>query len=174
MMKEPFVTINEKDEQVVVIPQILFEGKRSISWPDVEKYIGRFVGDVVEIEATNELIYIDTGFMDEFTGSVYTRNLKGGVAKAKANLSQGIPQLIRIGKNRRWSEDFGQRHGKRAQKGWYRYDTKFALPVMDSSGMIDRYNVYRAVLVVRYAADGRKYLYDIQSIKKETSNPPWT
>ena len=29
----------------------------------------------------------------------------------------------------------------------------------------------QVVLIVRYASDGKLYLYDIQNIKKETSNP---
>lgn len=49
-----------------------------------------------------------------------------------------------------------------------------SLPVMNDDGEIIEYNVYQAVLIVRYSADGKLYLYDIQNIKKETRYPSWT
>ena len=33
------------------------------------------------------------------------------------------------------------------------------------------YNIYKSVMLVRHAEDGKKYLYDFLSIKKETSSP---
>lgn len=45
---------------------------------------------------------------------------------------------------------------------------------MNEKGDILDYNVYQAVLIVRYAADKKLYLYDIQNIKKETRYPSWT
>ena len=41
----------------------------------------------------------------------------------------------------------------------------------DKSGMVERYNVYKAIMVVRHSGDGNKYLYDFVAIKKETSSP---
>ena len=101
------ISTDENGKLLVVLPQVIFEGKRSISWDDVETYLLRYVGDIVKI----------------------------------------------------------------AENGWYRYDTRFAMPVMNGNGEFVRYNVYRAVLIVRYAADNKLYLYDIQNIKKETSIP---
>ena len=65
-----------------------------------------------------------------------------------------------------------QKHEKDAKYGWYRYDVRFALPVYsDKTGNIERYNIYIAVMLVRHSEDDKKYLYDIISIKKETSSP---
>ena len=97
--------------------------------------------------------------------------MRGGLAKAKANLVQGIPELVEIATAKRWNEDYEKKHKKKAEKGWYRYNVRFALPIVNDDGEIDRYNVYCAALIVRYAADEKLYLYDIQNIKKETSNP---
>lgn len=58
---------------------------------------------------------------------------------------------------------------KGAKYGWYSYVTRFALPVYGENGDIERYNVFRAILLVRHAEDKRLYLYDIMKIKKETS-----
>ena len=49
---------------------------------------------------------------------------------------------------------------------------KFALPVYDDkTGKVARHNIYSASMLIRHANDGRKYLYDILAIKKETSSP---
>lgn len=159
-------------KKIVIIPQIIFYGKRTISWNDVETYLLRYVGEIIQISETKDIIYIGKDFADEFTSSKYTRNLKGALAKTKANMVQGIPQMIEIADKKRWSEDFEKKNNKRAEKGWYRYNTRFALPVMNESEKIVCYNIYQAVLIVRYAANNKLYLYDIQNIKKETSNPP--
>lgn len=66
--------------------------------------------------------------------------------------------------------DKKEKHRRNAKYGWYRYDSRFALPVYDGSGEIERYNIFRASLLIRHASDGRMYLYDIIDIKKETSN----
>ena len=56
--------------------------------------------------------------------------------------------------------------------GWYRYDVRFALPVYDDkSGELVRYNIFSARMLVRHAEDGKRYLYDLLAIKKETSSP---
>ncbi len=53
--------------------------------------------------------------------------------------------------------------------GWYRYESRFALPVFSESGEIISYIVFDVIMVVRHAKDGKMYLYDIMNIKKETS-----
>lgn len=58
---------------------------------------------------------------------------------------------------------------KTLTKDWYRYDTRFDLPVYAENGDIERYNVFTARLLIRHASSGKKYLYDILEIKKETS-----
>ena len=56
--------------------------------------------------------------------------------------------------------------------GWYRYTIRFSLPVYDDkTEEAARHNIYSASMLVRHANDGKKYLYDILAIKKETSSP---
>ena len=57
--------------------------------------------------------------------------------------------------------------------GWYRYESRFALPVFNEVGEIERYNVFNVIMVIRHAKDGKMYLYEIMNIKKET-NIFWT
>ena len=90
---------------------------------------------------TCEKIYIGNDFPDEFCHSKDKIRLKGANEKAKA------------------------------KKGWYRYDTRFGIPVYDESGEIKRYNIFKARMLVRCDEKKNLYLYDIVQIKKETSTP---
>ena len=171
MSRKVIILDNEKGDKIAVIPRVIFAGKRSVDWNEVENYLKQYIGNIFEIESTKDMLYIGRDFADEYAHSVYTRKLKGALAKAKANLVQGVPELIEIADNKRWCEDFQHRHKKKAEKGWYRYNARFAIPVSNEDGEIVYYNIYKSVLIVRYASDGKLYLYDIQNIKKETSNP---
>ena len=62
------------------------------------------------------------------------------------------------------------KHQKDAKYGWYKYESRFALPVFGEDGEIARYNVFRAAMIIRHGEDNKKYLYDIINIKKEMSN----
>jgi transcriptional regulator with XRE-family HTH domain len=154
--------------KIVVINDIVFKGKRSIAWEDVEKYLKRYVGDIYPIAEDNEIIYIGSELPSEYAGSVYTKKLKGADAKAKANAAQAIPEMIEIATNGVFEENRKAKHGRDAKNGWYRYDTRFALPVYGDDGNIERYNIFRGRLLIRHASSGKKYLYDILEIKKET------
>lgn len=69
-----------------------------------------------------------------------------------------------------YEENRKDKHARDAKYGWYSYDSRFALPVFTEDGEIERYNVFHVALLVRHAKDGKRYLYDIIKIKKETSN----
>ena len=112
-----FVTTCKKGHKLVILPKILFSGKRSIPWDKIEAYLKQYIGIFVEIDETKDIIHIGRDFVDEFTGSIYTRNLKGNLAKAKANMAQGIPELIECARDKRWNIDFGKKHKKKAEKG---------------------------------------------------------
>ena len=68
-------------------------------------------------------------------------------------------------------ENLKEKHDSDAKYGWYRYDTKFALPVYNENQGLERFNVFQAVLLIRHAQDGKLYLYDLVNIKKETGKP---
>lgn len=156
---------------IVVINDIIFKGKRSITWSDVEEYLRRYVGDFYSIAESGDVVYIGTDLPDEYTGSNYTKHIKGTVTKAKANAAQAIPEIIEIATSKTVEENKKEKHSRNAKNGWYRYDTRFALPVYDESGEVERYNVFSARLLIRHAASGKMYLYDVLEIKKETSKP---
>ena len=156
-------------DKIVVIHDIRFKGRQAIEWNDVEQYLKQYVGEAHIIESTNDMVYIGDDLPDEYTHSVYTRILKGSNAKAKANAAQGIPEMLVIANEKEYEENRKEKHSRDARYGWYSYVTRFALPVYEENGDIERYNVFRAIMLVRHAEDNKLYLYDIMKIKKETS-----
>ena len=94
---------------------------------------------------------------------------KGTNAKAKANAVQGLPELIKNSTNKEHTINYKEKHTKDAKYGWYKYNSRFALPVFDEMGNIERYNIFNVIIVVRHDSNGKMYIYDIINIKKETS-----
>lgn len=71
------------------------------------------------------------------------------------------------GASRRWRENVKPKHSKDTQNGWYRYETQFAVPVLNAKKAIDHYTVYGGTLLIRNDADGRSYLYDLLDVQKK-------
>ena len=154
---------------IVMINDIVFKGKRSVEWAYAERYLRQYVGDFYQIAETEDIIYIGTDLPDEYSSSNYTKHIKGTIAKAKANAAQAIPEMIEIATSKTFEDNKKNKHSRHAKNGWYRYDTRFALPVYDENEEVERYNVFSARLLIRHASSGKMYLYDVLEIKKETS-----
>ena len=157
-------------KKLILINDIRFKGKRRIDWNEVKKYLEGYVGDYYEISETAEKIYIGGSLPEEYTESESRKALMGTNAKAKANAATAIPELIQIASNPEFQENTKEKHAKNAKYGWYRYDVNFGIPVYEGNELI-RYNIFSARLLVNHAENGKKYLYDILGIKKETSRP---
>ena len=127
----------------------------------------RNVSVIQDIDGNN----IGDDLPSEYSGSKYTHSIKGTNAKAKANAVQGIPEMIEIAVGKHFRENKESKHWRNAMYGWYRYDSRFAIPVYRDDEEVERYNIFHASLIVRYSEDGKLYLYDVIDIKKETSNP---
>ena len=163
---------DEEGKKIVLINDKCFKGLDKKDWKDVEVYLTRYVGECYEIMESSEIIYIDKDFPDEFANSKERISLRGANRKAKANISQGIPELIQIASKPRWEANKEEKHKNDAKFGWFRYLVRFALPIYDDkSGELIRYNIFMAKMLIRHAEDGKKYLYDILAIKKENEKP---
>lgn len=165
------VALDKKGHYVVIINHILFYGKKNIPWNEVERYLKRYIGDIVKVSDTEEAIHIGSDFPDEFKGSEDTRRVKGANAKAKANSIQGLHEMIHISKKVSETENKKDKNEKKAPQGWRRYLTRFALPVIMDEKIISHYNIYLATLIVRVDGKGTLHLYDIVNVKKESSAP---
>ena len=156
--------------EYIEVKSIIFKGKQNIPWADVERYLGKYEGQVIRVKETGDEIRINALFSDEYVHSQYTRKLRGALAKVKANIVQIIPELVENGVNRRWSENKESKHSENAKKGWYRYDSFFSVRVYEQNSEEYRLNYYCATIIVRINDTG-KYLYDIINIKKEARKP---
>jgi len=157
----------ERGRKLVVIDEIIFRNRQNIEWKAVEIYLQKYVGELVEVASTKEIVNISNDFPDEFVGSIYTEKLRGGLAKVKANLGQGIIQIVQIAEKIKVLKNKKKKHRRDARYGWHYYKTCFAIPVFLEKTNEIKYNKYSALIVVRHAHDGEKYLYDIQNIRKE-------
>ena len=166
-----FMVQDADGNNIVLINDILFKSRRSIDWDEIEQILRKFIGEYYEIAETAEKVYIGSDFPDEFTHSKYTKAIKGANEKAKANVITAIGELIQIADNKAEFPDYDRRHGNKAKNGWYRYDTRFGIPVYSELGEIERYNIFRARMLVRCDENNKLFLYDVVQIKKETSTP---
>jgi hypothetical protein len=165
-MEAYIITVNGK--KIVEINNILFSGKRKIDWNGVEKYLKKYVGESYMIDEKDEVIFIGSDFPDEYTHSEYRTKSFGTVGKAKANLSQVIPEVIQIATDPRYKKNLEDKHSKDAMLGWYYYTIRFSLPITNDRKEVIGKNYFIGRMVIRHAEDGNKYLYDIVDIKKET------
>ena len=165
------VIYDENGKSIVLINDIRFKTRRTIDWEKVEEYLREYIGNCYEILETSEKVFIGADFPDEFCHSEDKVRLKGGNEKAKANMISAIGDLIKIAINKTVSQDYGNKHKGKAKLGWYRYDTRFGIPVYDLEGKLIQYNIYTARMLIRCDKDGKLYLYDFVRTKKETSSP---
>ena len=75
--------------------------------------------------------------------------------------------MIEIAAGKKFTENYKEKHTIDAMYGWYHYESRFALPVFNEVGEIERYNVFHASMLIRHSNDGKLYLYDVIDIKKK-------
>lgn len=172
-MKKNVNVITDLDgRKIVLINDVRFKSRRSFNWDDIEQYLKEYIGQFYEILETCEKIYIGSDFPDEFSSSEDRIKSKGAIARAKANAATAIEGLIQVATNKKEYPDYEEKHGKKVKYGWFRYDTRFGLPVYDEGGILIRYNIFSAKMLVRRDKNEKLYLYDFIKIKKETCSPP--
>ena len=81
-------------EKNVKVFHILFHGRKNIAWKNVKDYLKKYQGQTFEVTEYNDVIKVNLSSIDEYTSSRYTRNLRGTLAKVKANITQVLPDLI--------------------------------------------------------------------------------
>ena len=166
------IITDDSGKKIVKINSIRFKGKRAIDWEDVRIYLNDYVGEIYTIACSEEAVYLGKDLPDEYASSEDTYSLKGALAKAKANAAQGLGAMIEIATDSEHVPNRKEKHSIDAANGWYKYITRFALPVYGQDGKVERYNIFRGFMIIRHDQNGKKYLYDVIKIKKETSNPP--
>ena len=135
------------------------------NYQTIANYIAQNIGAVYTIIESGQRVYIGKDLPNEYTHSKYTQRIANSAKqRAKNRAVSNLGEMVEIATNRRW-EKTRHPNNKDAAYGMYRYDTTFAFPVKGENGV---YRAYDAELLIRNASDGRKYLYDIVSIKENT------
>lgn len=112
-------------------------------------------------------VYIGKDLPGEYSSSEYTKSLRKTVRAVKMQAATNLDEMLLLAENGEWRENVKDKHKQDAKNGWYRYSTRFALPVLDIKKAVDHYTVYSGMLLIRNDADGKSYLYDLLDIKKE-------
>ena len=56
------IVTDESGNKVVLLPEIIFSNKQNINWDDVEDYLGKYVGELIEIERQETLFILEKNF----------------------------------------------------------------------------------------------------------------
>lgn len=76
-------------------------------------------------------VYIGKDLPGEYKSSEYTKSLRKATRTVKMQAVTNLDEMLLLAENGEWRENVKDKHKKDAKNGWYRYSTRFALPVMD-------------------------------------------
>lgn len=119
------------------------------------------------ILADAQPVYVGKDLPGEYKSSEYTKTMKPALRKIKMQAATNLDEMLLLAENGEWRENVKPKHSKDAQNGWYRYDTQFAVPILNAKKDIDHYTVYGGKLLIRNDADGKSYLYDLLDVEKK-------
>ena len=80
-----------------------------------------------------------------------------------------LDEMLLLAENGEWRENVKDKHRRDAQNGWYRYETQFAVPVLNAKSCRPLYGLQRNA-PIRNDADGKSYLYDMIDVEKKEGN----
>jgi hypothetical protein len=119
------------------------------------------------ILADAQPVYVGKDLPGEYRSSEYSKNLRKSIREVKMQAATNLDELLLLAENGEWRENVKPKHAEDAKNGWYRYDAKFAVPILNAKKAIDHYTVYGGTLLIRNDADGKSYLYDLVDIEKK-------
>lgn len=119
------------------------------------------------ILADAQPVYVGKDLPGEYRSSEYSKNLRKSIREVKMQAATNLDEMLLLAENGEWRENVKSKHAEDAKNGWYRYDTQFAVPILNAKKTIDHYTVYGGTLLIRNDADGKSYLYDLIDIEKK-------
>ena len=112
-------------------------------------------------------VYLGKDLPGEYKSSEYTKSMRRVLRTVKMQAATNLDEMLLLAENGEWRENVKDKHKVDAQNGWYRYDTEFAVPVLNAKKEIDHYTVYGGTLLIRNDADGKSYLYDLLDLAEK-------
>jgi hypothetical protein len=77
-------------------------------------------------------VYIGRDLPGEYKGSEYTHGMNRALREVKMQAATNLDEMLLLAENGEWRENVKPKHSKDAQNGWYRYETQFAVPVLNA------------------------------------------
>lgn len=111
-------------------------------------------------------VYVGKDLPGEYRSSEYTKSMLSKLRDVKMQAATNLDEMLLLAENGEWRENVKPKHAKDARNGWYRYDTEFAIPILNAKKAVDHYTVYGGTLLIRNDADGKSYLYDLLDVQK--------
>ena len=112
-------------------------------------------------------VYVGKDLPGEYRSSEYTKSMLSKLRDVKMQAATNLDEMLLLAENGEWRENVKPKHVKDARNGWYRYDTEFAIPILNAKKAVDHYTVYGGTLLIRNDADGKSYLYDLLDVQKK-------
>ncbi len=162
-------TYTKDGTPVVWIDSNILKGTKGKEHKVVTDYLADHIGDVYTIIESGQKVYLGKDLPSEYMQSKYTQSIlrKPQILRAKKRAASNLGEMIEISTNRKW-EETSHSHNKDAKYGVYKYTTRFAFPILDNTGTVSRVKAFDATLVILNSSDGKKYLYDLVTIKENT------
>ena len=124
------------------------------------------VGKCFKLIESGQNIFIDKKTINEYTFSKYTKGLNIEKNYIKGNIVTGLNDLINYATDKKFSNIKKQKHINDAAYGFYKYKVYFTMKIKDKE------ELFSAILLIRNAINGKKYLYDILNIKQIKRHVP--
>lgn len=112
-------------------------------------------------------VYLGKDLPGEYKSSEYTKNMDRRLHNVKMQVATNLDEMLLLADDGEWRENVKAKHAVDAKNGWYRYETQFAVPILNAQKVVDHYTVYSGTLLIRNDADGKSYLYDLVNIAKK-------
>lgn len=112
-------------------------------------------------------VYLGKDLPGEYRESEYSKSMPRRLRAVKMQAATNLDEMLLLAENGEWRENVKPKHARDAKNGWYRYETQFAVPILNAKKAIDHYTVYGGTLLIRNDADGKSYLYDLLDIEKK-------
>lgn len=165
--KEVEIIADLDGKEIVYINKNSFKGE-NIDWKKAGNFIKNFIGKSFTTANGEDIIYIGKELPKEFIYSgkcIQIKHNNKSDAKAKANASKAIPELIEISTTKKFTKNMKEKHNIDAHNGWYKFKTRFAIPKLKNDNTVAEYKIYKANLLVRHDANGKLYLYDVIDVR---------
>ncbi|MFA7636847.1 MAG: hypothetical protein WCX81_03695, partial [Monoglobales bacterium] len=148
---------NDGSPNVVLIEEDIFKGHGGeMPHKVIRDYLRNNIGKYATIIESGQKVYLGKDLPNEYTQFKSTRLLTPTVLEAKNQSSQNLSEMVEIATGRIWAKNTKSKHAKDSKFGWYKYSTRFRVGNKD----------YKADLLIRNDADGKKYIYDVINIKE--------